>query len=34
MTEKWIKTTYGRAKTDYEKIAGAPPQEREPGQEG
>jgi hypothetical protein len=34
MTEKWIKTTYGRAKEDYEKIAGAPPQEREPGCEG
>jgi hypothetical protein len=34
MTEKWINTTYGRAKEDYEKVAGAPPQEREPGQEG
>jgi hypothetical protein len=32
MSEKWIKTTYGRVKKDYEKLA--PPQEREPGEEG
>jgi hypothetical protein len=30
MTEKWIKTTYGRVKKDYDKAA----EPREPGQEG
>lgn len=34
MTEKWINTTYGRAKEDYDKIAGGPKGEREPGCEG
>jgi hypothetical protein len=33
MTEKWINTTYGRAKEDFDKVAGGP-QGREPGQEG
>jgi hypothetical protein len=31
MSEKWINTTYGKAKTDYEKTVGGP---REPGEEG
>ena len=31
MSEKWINSTYGKAKADYEKTAGGP---REPGQEG
>lgn len=34
MSEKWVKTTYGRVKEEYEKIAGGPKGEREPGQEG
>lgn len=33
MSEKWINTTYGRVKKDYEKTSGGPG-EREPGIEG
>ena len=31
MSERWINSTYGKAKADYEKTAGGP---REPGQDG
>ena len=37
MSEKWIKTTYGKAKTDFEKTQGGPPatpMSNEPGQNG
>jgi len=34
MSEKWIFSTYGKAKKDYEKITDGWPPEREPGDEG
>lgn len=36
MSEKWLFSTYGKAKKDFEKTAGGPPdnEKRDPGQEG
>jgi hypothetical protein len=34
LSEKWLNSTYGKAKAEYEKTTGGPTEGREPGAEG